>query len=258
MTSTNKAPHINWIISKEYQSFSIFDKINSLDDAFSISRELKLISRSPYNKLYKIQINNDSYYIKLYIKGGKHFRRFLGRSRLQGEIENLLFFKDIGIPTAELLAYGLEKKVGIFIKGALIIKEIKNAVDISTLAEQKPEIMADRQFIRKISEKIAKYTRIMHDTGFVHNDLKWRNILVTQTANPEVFFIDCPLGRKKTWPLLRHGIIKDLACLDKVARIKISRTARLRFYKKYINYNRITQKDKFIIKRISHFFDGRE
>ena len=116
----------------------------------------------------------------------------------------------------------------------------------------------NKHFINTICKKNAKYTRKMHNTGFVYNDLKWRNILVTYTKNPEVFFINCLLGRKKRWLLLRHGIIKDLACFDKVAQLKFFQRVRLRFYKEDIGSNKITQKDKMIIKKISHFFGGRE
>jgi hypothetical protein len=40
----------------------------------------------------------------------------------------------------------------------------------------------------------------------------------------------CPAGTFWWGPFLRYRIVKDLACLDKVAKYHLSRTQRLRFY----------------------------
>jgi len=72
---------------------------------------------------------------------------------------------------------------------------------------------------------------------------------------PKVFFIDCPSGSKKIGPLLNYGIIKDLACLDKIARYHLSKTTRLKFYLTYKNKKNIDKKDKEIIKKILRHFN---
>ena len=96
----------------------------------------------------------------------------------------------------------------------------------------------------------------MHDHHFTHNDLKWRNLLVNEKA--ELFFIDCPTGSFWWGPLLRYRIIKDLACLDKVAKRVLSRTQRLRFYLQYRECNRLSGADKQRVLQILKFFEGRE
>ena len=60
------------------------------------------------------------------------------------------------------------------------------------------------------------------------------------------------------WPLLHYRIIKDLACLDKVAKRVLSRTQRLRFYLQYRGRVRLSQSDKQRVRRILKFFEGRE
>ncbi len=98
----------------------------------------------------------------------------------------------------------------------------------------------------------------MHRHRFVHNDLKFRNVLVDFSNCPEVYIIDCPLGRRLFGPLFQRGIVKDLACLDRVAKRYLSRSQRLRFYKKYQGTDRLTTRHRRQIRRILGFFEGRE
>ena len=98
----------------------------------------------------------------------------------------------------------------------------------------------------------------MHGAGFAHNDLKWRNLLVTHGERPQVYLIDCPSGSYWWGVFLNYRIIKDLACLDKVAKYVLTRTQRLRFYLEYVQQARIGTEDKRRIKRILSFFAGRE
>jgi tRNA A-37 threonylcarbamoyl transferase component Bud32 len=96
----------------------------------------------------------------------------------------------------------------------------------------------------------------MHAHGFAHNDLKWRNLLVNPAG--ELFFIDCPTGSFWWGPLLDYRVIKDLACLDKVASQVLSRSQRLRFYLLYSQHVRLDAADRVRIRRILKFFEGRE
>jgi hypothetical protein len=59
-------------------------------------------------------------------------------------------------------------------------------------------------------------------------------------------------------PFLTRGIIKDLACLDKIARKQLSKMERLRFYLAYKGKSRLSVKDKKEIYRVLRFFEGRE
>ena len=106
--------------------------------------------------------------------------------------------------------------------------------------------------------QVAGATRALHAEGFIHTDLKWRNILATLGNNPEISLIDCPAGMKALPLLFSRGIIKDLACLDKTARYHLTRTQRMRFYRLYAQNNRLTSLDKQRIRKILTFFEGRE
>jgi hypothetical protein len=58
--------------------------------------------------------------------------------------------------------------------------------------------------------------------------------------------------------MLRYRIVKDLACLDKIGKYRLTRTQRLRFYLDYAGHQHLTTADKQRIRLILKFFEGRE
>jgi RIO-like serine/threonine protein kinase len=147
---------------------------------------------------------------------------------------------------------------GRFVRGALITEEIPHTMDLAKMALQGDGRLKNRRWVAQVSGQIAVYARTMHQAGFAHNDLKWRNILVDAGDTPRVYLIDCPAGSYWWQPFLDYRIIKDLACLDKVAKYQLSRTQRLRFYLDYVQQTRLTAVDKRKIRKILSFFAGRE
>lgn len=209
------------------------------------------------SRLVRCQEGDNYYYIKTYTRRGRWLRRFIGRSRIRAEWENLQAFVTMGLPTAELVAYG-ESGWGEDYRGTLITKEVAGTLDLASLALNRHSSLADRQWRLQIIDGLSTAVRKMHGFRFVHNDLKWRNLLVDLTDSPTVYFIDCPLGRKMPGPFLVRGRIKDLACLDKIAKKHLSQIERLRFYLAYKGETRLSAKHKREIHRVLCFFDGRE
>lgn len=214
----------------------------------------EMLSDSGLNSLTRVRAaDGETFYIKLYRCRGRHLRRFVGRSRARAEWENLHAFRRLGLKTACLIAFG-EDAHG---QGIVVTRGVENAVDLATLAREAPLVLNDRAFQIAVGETLAAATATLHQSGFAHGDLKWRNILVNVDSR-EVFFIDCPQGRTVPGVLLERARIKDLACLDKVARQRLSRTRRLWFYKRYAGIGRLSALDKKRIQRILKFFEGRE
>jgi tRNA A-37 threonylcarbamoyl transferase component Bud32 len=90
----------------------------------------------------------------------------------------------------------------------------------------------------------------------VHGDFKWRNLLVDKADT--LHLIDCPSGGFWWPPFLEYRIVKDLACLDKLAKLHLSRTRRLRFYLDYAQKKTLDDGDKRRIRKIAGFFSGRD
>lgn len=226
----------------------------SLDAVFALEGER--VSRDPLSDVIRIELAGVRYYVKRYRSAGKGLRRYLGRPRVKAEWQNLKCFAKWGIPTASLAAWGLERSSGAFLRGALITRELPGTQDLARLAKDNDPRLADPHWVDRISRQLAQATRVMHDHHFVHNDLKWRNLLVD--GEGRLFFIDCPVGGFWWGHWLRWRIVKDLACLDKVAKYKLSRTQRLRFYLQYRRRKRLNASDKVRIRQILKYFEGRE
>lgn len=227
----------------------------SMDQVFALEGER--ITQDPLSCVVRVEREGKRYYVKRYAGNGKNvFRRWFGLrqwlapTRVKKEWQNLLLFRQWGIPTAGLAAYGIERWCGGFRRGALVTEEICDTTDLAKLALLCDERLHDRQWVAGVARQIAAIARRLHGARFAHNDLHWRNLLVTNGEMPKVYLIDCPRGRFWWGAFLAYRIIKDLACLDKDARWHLTRTQRLRFYLDYVERERLTADDKKRVRRI--------
>lgn len=241
-----------WKLNPDYQN--LHNSLGSLEAVFALKGER--ITKDRVSEVVRVEIEGTRYYVKRYWDAGKGIRKFLGKPRIKREWQNMQRFKKWGIATAEVVASGLERSKGLFIRGAMVTKEIPNTIDLSQMVEQQDARLHDYKWVNNISLQLAKATRRMHDHNFAHNDLKWRNLLVDDQQN--LFFIDCPTGAFWYGYMFSFRRIKDLACLDKVAKYQLTRTQRLRFYLQYRERDRLKDKDKQRIRRIVRLYEGRE
>lgn len=226
----------------------------SLERVFALDGER--IASDPLSEVIRVSVGGLRYYVKRYTAAGKGVRRLVGRPRVKAEWENLRLFSRLGIPVAPSVAWGLERRLGVFRRGALITLEVGGTQDMASLAQAGDRRLADPAWVDRVSRQVAQATRLLHDHHFAHNDLKWRNLLVDE--HDQLFLIDCPSGDFWWGPFLRYRVIKDLACLDKVAKQHLSRTQRLRFYLQYKQRPRLVLQDRAMLERVLHFFEGRE
>lgn len=245
-----------WVLNPALAPGQAGQLFADLPSVFALQGER--ITADDISDVQRLCLDGRCYYIKRYVAAGKNLRRFIGRPRIRAEWENLLRFQRWGIPTVPVVGYGMERSGLSFGRGALITLGIGETDDLAQLARRNDPRLRDRQWLASVMPRIARATRTMHSHGFAHNDLKWRNILVERGESPQVYFIDCPAGSRWPYPLLRYRIIKDLACLDKVAKYHLRRTDRLRFYLAYAQRDHLTAADKKRIRKILAFFEGRE
>ncbi|HSF72090.1 MAG TPA: lipopolysaccharide kinase InaA family protein, partial [Methylotenera sp.] len=229
------------LMASDSQLINIF---GNLDAIFALNGQK--ITQDKVSDVIKVAHQGVNYYVKRYTSAGKGFKRFFGKPRVQGEWENLQWFAQWGIPTANLIGYGLEKKWGLFQRGAIITQEIPNTLDLAQFADQQG--LSDNRLVKKISAQLAKITRTLHAHKFIHNDLKWRNILIDD--NHQVYLIDCPLGDFWSGELLNYRKIKDLKTLDNRAKKHLSRTQRMRFFLSYVNNHCLTPDNKQLLLRL--------
>jgi len=232
---------------------------NFVDLASALKQPGKLVTRSPLSEVSQVTVPPYVVYVKKYCSAGKSLRRYFGRSRNRFEWENLKFFRQLKIAVPNIIAYGEKRKFGFYKTGIIVTEAVKNSIDLAELIQVQPELIHNGIWLKKVMRKIAVYTKQLHNNGFIHNDLKWRNILVNKDiTNAQAYFIDCPSGRKRYGWMRKRGIVKDLACLDKIAKRVLSRSQRLRFYYYYAEKRKLSSKDKQFILKIINFFSGRE
>jgi len=254
-----------WFLNPDFAHGPAATLFAGLEQVFSLEGEP--ITHDLISRVLRVSVDGRRYYVKRYTGSGKGksairlwfgLRRWFGLQRVRAEWQNLQTFRTWGIPTATLVAYGLERRLGRFTRGALITEEIRDTLNLAEMAHAGDPRLRDRQWLAQVLRQVATITRTLHDAGFAHNDLKWRNLLVDGAAVPTVYLIDCPSGGFYRGAVLGYRIIKDLACLDKLAKTQLSRSQRLRFYLDYAQQQRLTATDRRRIRRIVGFFAGRD
>ena len=241
-----------WKLDPAYSELA--EDFGNLDAVFALQGER--MTWDPLSELIRVKRNGVNYYVKRYVGAGKGLRRYLGKPRVKAEWQNRKRCAQWGIPPADVVALGLERRGATYDRGAMITRELPNTEDLSALADRNDPKLADRAWVDGVSRQLAGYTRTMHDNRFTHNDLKWRNLLIDDQAR--LFLIDCPNGDFWRGFWLKYRITKDLACLDKVAKYHLSATQRLRFYLQYSQRPRLNAADKKRIRHVLRFFEGRE
>ncbi|MCP3852710.1 MAG: heptose kinase [Gammaproteobacteria bacterium] len=244
---------INWTVASEYQQTEFGQCFKNFDDAYNFKGQCV----AP--KVFKVSIGGKNYYLKKYQMFKRVIPRYISFSKVKTEWENFLFFHKLGIPTANLVAYGQETRGRVVHRGVLITEELVGCQDLSMVADNFKHFLKDSDWVKEVSHQVAGVARKMHAHGFAHNDFKWRNIMVDIKSDfPAIYLIDCPSGMKWFAPFLEYRIIKDLACLDKIGKYELSRSQRMAFYKDYAQCGKLTLKDKKRIRKIILFFHDRE
>jgi len=184
--------------------------------------------------------------------------RFIGRaSKARREFENYAVFHRLGIPAAQAIACGEQRDaIGRLRRAFILTRAIQGAVPLNEFVQKtcgdrsRRETRATRT---RLIELIAAMTRRMHDAGFFHYDLVWRNLLVTPATNGAsgVWWIDCPRGRfDHGSPLRRRRQLRDLASLDKVASQLCPAGERVKFIKAYLKSIRLDREAKQLIRGV--------
>ncbi len=232
----------NWLITDDYRGSAVANHFPDLEKVFASTGEE--VTHDPISQVIKLAVGDKIYYIKRYYAAGKAFRRYFGRSRIRAEWENLIAFARLGVPTPKIVGFGQCLNYGQFKCGALITEEIVDSMDLAVLAKSHPAMLQDKLWRLSVLYQVADYTRKLHDGGYVHGNLNWRNILVTLTGDPQIYFIDCPAGGSRRGQALRRAKLNDLAFLDKLGRIYLSASDQLRFYKHYRQITNLSDTDK--------------
>lgn len=178
-------------------------------------------------------------------------------SKARKEFENYQTLGRLGIRTAEPIACGEQRDaLGRLQRAFILTRAVPGALTLAEFVRCHCDSRAHEES-RKLRDgllrQLAEMVRSIHDAHFFHNDLVWRNILVTwaPSTQPVVWWIDCPRGQFVKWsPLRRRRRLKDIALLDLIAAYRCTAVERMRFIKLYIAKDRLDASAKEFIRDV--------
>jgi tRNA A-37 threonylcarbamoyl transferase component Bud32 len=199
-------------------------------------------------------------FFKIYRHARPSWRFWCRPSKARREYQNYAALSQLGIRCPRRVACGENRTLPGLLKYAFIATEAIEGAQ-TLLEHLRPSSLTPTRTVTRhqrqlLTAELARMTRIIHQAGFFHNDLVWRNILITQSTSgsPLVWWIDCPRGRfvRCRWRHHRRRI-KDLASLDKSAALQCSRPERLAFLLRYLGKSRIDDEVRRWVCAVQHY-----
>ncbi|MFO0972234.1 MAG: lipopolysaccharide kinase InaA family protein [Phycisphaerae bacterium] len=192
--------------------------------------------------------------MRVALRGG-----LLRDSRARAEYRILSAMRRWGIQAVRPVAWGERRLYGMVRSCFLVTEAVPEALSLATFIQRFSRdglgladdvAMAAR---RRILTQLARQVRFMHDSGFVHRDLFWRNVLIRPLPNLdfEFYFLDASVGRRirvKQWR--RDHVARDLAALGVLAPRFCSRADELRFIRAYFGAERIGEEEREWMERV--------
>lgn len=177
----------------------------------------------------------------------------LGHSKVRREFNNLVRLRAWGFDAPSPVAYGEERRAGWLVRSFLITEGVPDPLPLDVFIRDFMSLQPAPQrhrTRRELIQRLADYTRRLHDHQFVHHDYFWRNILLSASSLEHFWLTDSHKGRVWLPGTQARSRAKDLAALDAPAARFFRRTERLRFFLGYTGHTRLTRHDKRLIRLV--------
>lgn len=170
---------------------------------------------------------------------------FFGAHRGEAEYNALQHMRLLGIPAVRPVACG-GRRVAHFLSACfLVTEEVPDACNLTSFAQ---DVRAGRCMLTRAQRTaiiitLAEQLRALHDTGFSHGNLFWRNVLIrfNVAGDPEFFFLDV-----QTRPLWGRVQVATQRWLRELAQTAVSatpfatRSDHVRFLQRYFAARRLS------------------
>ncbi len=186
---------------------------------------------------------------------------WLRASRARAEYRVLTAMRRLGIQAVRPIAWGELRIYGLVRSCVLITEAVPEAMSLATFIRRfgqgESGLPPDAAMMarRAILTHLARQVRFMHDAGFVHRDLFWRNVLIRPLPNREFefYFLDASVGRRirvRQWR--QDSIVRDLAALGVMAPEFCSRADQLRFLRAYFETEQFGAEEREWLDLVQH------
>jgi len=238
-----------------FKSFMQFTDVEIVKQAIKERNTVKLVLNQGHSQSTFFLKRHTSPSVKEYLK---LLTRFSWPKSAFNEWRAIIRFHQIGIPTMIPVAAGESRnRLGLVKQSFVLTQEIKDAHRLDHyLAKwlRKPLSKREIQAKRHLIQQLARLTRKMHTMGLNHRDYYLCHIFIRNTEksmDPELFVIDLhrvDIRRK----VGNRWIVKDLAALNfSSLELPIHTTDRMRFFKLYLQKDRLSGRDRPLLRQIS-------
>ena len=245
------------LIQNRLDTFKSIMQYNDVEIVKQVIKErntVKLVLDEGHGKSTFFLKRHTSPSVKEYLK---LLTRFSWPKSAFNEWRAIIRFHQIGIPTMIPVAAGVKRnRLRLVRESFILTQEIRNAYRLDHYLSKwlrrplsKEEIKKKRRLIRQL----AQLTRKMHTMGLNHRDYYLCHIFIRNTEEDgdfELFVIDLHRVdiRKKVG---NRWIVKDLAALNYSSlKLPINTTDRIRFFKLYLQKDRLSEKDRRFLRQI--------
>lgn len=245
-----------WVLDG-WQDFLVKNSLYHFDDFLKLTGELVDINKRSNVQKVKIGDVEKNYYLKIHDNyNRKDFSTgFKKIPVIQIELANLMHYARCGFDALEPIAWGWKRtKEGD--KGFLLLEELQGYTSLKeylSMHDRKKDSLS----LTKLANALADMVATIHNNGLVHQDLFSWHIFVKKQRDKFIFQpIDLERTIKKSKTFYSNWVIffkkaQDLAVLHLTVPWPLVRfTVRLRFFLRYKNHQRLTKKDKWVIKLI--------
>lgn len=189
------------------------------------------VATSTITNCYRVTIaNGKTVFFKCYsYHNRRRWRYFLRPAKPTVEVFGYHQLQRLNIPTLEVVALGERRWYGCLRSAFVITKGIDETTDLEVYAR-----CASKDPVIAILRQLADQLRVAHAANFFHQDLHWRNVLISDSSAIPIW-IDCPranilhLGFRR-----RHAMVKDITCLIEPALDWLSVSEKVRLLHIYL------------------------
>ena len=229
----------------------------SNDTDWSNATPGEYVSKSPITNCFKVVLDDGrSFFFKRYTyPEAKQKRYWMRASKAQVEVFGYSQLKKLDIPTLNVIAFGEKRSFGKLVCAYIVTEGLNNSMDLQQFAA---EVWLDlpkqkrSDIYLNLRSQIFEQLNKAHSAKLFHQDLHWRNILVTEAnGGYQTTWIDCPRADYRKLPLsAKHGQMVDLSCLSRRCLDYLSRSERYRALSDYLSINNLGWTNRDLFKEI--------
>lgn len=226
-------------------------------DDFAHCESGVLVAESGTTRTRRIDIDAPSgrfaAYLKVYRYEGERWRHRFRRDKGAIEARNYALMQERGIAVPIVIAHGARRSGLRLLDSFILTAEIPFATPLDAHAKENwrtPRSAEQTRDRRETLECLAEFVAQMHDRGFCHIDLQWRNVLVSRPPEGprRLHLIDSARGGIRHAPLTRaYGRLRDLSSLHKQARMYMTRAEMLRWFARYLGVAAIDDEHRAMV-----------